>query len=247
MDEAGQAQALLARALGGDATFREGQLDAILALTTDRSRLLVVERTGWGKSVVYFLAARMLRDQGAGPTIIVSPLLSLMRDQLRMSERLGIDAETINSTNEDEWDRVEGRLRADEVDLLFISPERLSNERFQTQTVPSIAQGVGMLVVDEAHCISDWGHDFRPDYRRIQRIVGGLPESVPMLATTATANDRVVEDVEGQLGPNLRTIRGSLTRHSLRLQNVALADQAERWHGSLRTSNVSRDPASSMP
>jgi ATP-dependent DNA helicase RecQ len=223
-----QAQRLLERAIGPGATFRPGQLEAILDLVVDHTRLLVVERTGWGKSVVYFLATRMLRDAGAGPTIIVSPLLSLMRDQLRMAAELDIDAETINSTNPEEWDRIEERLEADEVDLLFISPERLSNPRFQSQTIPSIAEGIGMLVVDEAHCISDWGHDFRPDYRRIRRIVARLPENVPLLATTATANDRVIEDIEEQFGPNLLIIRGALSRRSLRLQNVSLADQAER-------------------
>jgi ATP-dependent DNA helicase RecQ len=229
VDPPTRAQTLLEAAVGPGATFRDDQLDAILALAVDRQRLLVVERTGWGKSVVYFIATCLLRDGGAGPTVIVSPLLALMNDQLRVARDIGLEAETINSQQDlDEWRRIDERLAADEVDLLLLGPERLANERFLSQTLPSIAEGIGMLVVDEAHCISDWGHDFRPDYRRIQRIVAQLPDNVPMLATTATANDRVVADVEQQLGPDLQTIRGSLSRKSLRLQNVRLGDQAER-------------------
>jgi ATP-dependent DNA helicase RecQ len=229
MDPATRARSLLEAAVGPEATFRDDQLDAILALAVDRRRLLVVERTGWGKSVVYFLATSLLRDSDAGPTVIVSPLLALMHDQLRVAREIGLEAETINSQQDlEEWRRIDERLTADEVDLLLLGPERLANEHFLTQTLPSVAKGIGMLVVDEAHCISDWGHDFRPDYRRIQRIVEQLPGNVPMLATTATANDRVVADVEQQLGPDLVTIRGSLSRTSLRLQNVRLGDQAER-------------------
>jgi ATP-dependent DNA helicase RecQ len=230
VDPSSHAQTLLEAAVGLGATFRDEQLDAILALAVDRKRLLVVERTGWGKSLVYFIATRLLRDGGAGPTVIVSPLLALMHDQLRVACDIGLEAETIHSQQGglEEWRRIDQRLAADEVDVLLVGPERLANEHFLTQTLPSIAKGIGMLVVDEAHCISDWGHDFRPDYRRIQRIVAQLPGNVPMLATTATANDRVVADVEQQLGPDLLTIRGSLSRTGLRLQNVRLRDQAER-------------------
>ena len=229
MNPVSRAQALLESAVGPGAAFRPDQLEAILALAVDRRRLLVVERTGWGKSVVYFIATRLLRDGGAGPTVIVSPLLALMHDQLRVARDIGLEAETINSQQDiEEWRRIDERLATDEVDLLLLGPERLANEHFLTETLPSIAKGIGMLVVDEAHCISDWGHDFRPDYRRIQRIVAQLPENVPMLATTATANDRVVADVAQQLGPDLLTTRGSLSRTSLRLQNVRLGDQAER-------------------
>jgi ATP-dependent DNA helicase RecQ len=223
-----RAKELLEQALGRGEKFRDGQLGAILALAEDRRRLLVVQRTGWGKSIVYFLATRMLRDDGAGPTIIVSPLLSLMRDQLRVAREIHLEAVTISSENPGEWARIDERLAADEIDLLLIGPERLANERFLSVTVPSIAKGIGMVVVDEAHCISDWGHDFRPDYQRIRRIVAALPANVPLVATTATANDRVVADVAEQLGPNLEVVRGSLSRDSLRLQNVRLADQSER-------------------
>jgi ATP-dependent DNA helicase RecQ len=223
-----RARELLAAAVGRDADFRPGQLEAISALVDDRARVLVVQATGWGKSLVYFLATRLLRESDAGPTILISPLLSLMRDQMRMANAVGVRSMTINSENREDWDAVEAALAADEVDLLLVSPERLSNERFREQTLRVIPRGIGMLVVDEAHCISDWGHDFRPDYRRIRTLVALLPENVPLLATTATANDRVVADVESQLGPNLSTIRGSLARESLRLQTIELADQSER-------------------
>ncbi len=211
-------QSLLEQALGPQARFREGQLEAIVATVDDRARVLVVQRTGWGKSLVYFLATRLLRDGGSGPTLLISPLLSLMRDQLLMAGRLGIQARTINSANFEEWDDVERALRADEVDLLLISPERLGNERFRERTLGLMDHAVGLFVVDEAHCISDWGHDFRPDYRRIGRLIQRLPPGVPLLATTATANNRVIADIGEQLGEDLVSIRGPLTRESLRLQ-----------------------------
>lgn len=214
--------------MGEDQDFREGQLEAILALVDERARVLVVQRTGWGKSVVYFLATQLLRGQGSGPTILISPLLSLMRDQIMMAGRLGIRATKMDSTNPSSWDDVEAALAADEIDVLLVSPERLANERFHRQTLASIPLGIGLLVVDEAHCISDWGHDFRPDYRRIRRITQALPPSVPLLATTATANDRVVADIEDQLGPDLVVIRGRLGRDSLHLQVIELDDQAKR-------------------
>ncbi|HEY7032478.1 MAG TPA: RecQ family ATP-dependent DNA helicase [Thermomicrobiales bacterium] len=223
-----QARVLLARMLGPDATFRDGQMEAIHALVAARARVLVVQRTGWGKSLVYFLATRLLRDRGTGPTVLISPLLSLMRNQIAMADRLGIRARTINSANDEEWDEIARDLAADRCDALMISPERLGNERFRTQTLPLLRRGIGLFVVDEAHCISDWGHDFRPDYRRIVQIVRLLPPSVPVLATTATANDRVVADVATQLGPDLLTLRGPLARPTLRLQTIRLDDQAER-------------------
>ena len=228
MEAARSAERLLRNALGEDAEFREGQLEAILSLVEQRLRVLVVERTGWGKSVVYFIATKLLREQGLGPTILISPLLSLMRDQIRMAAALDIRAETINSTNTKRWDQVEEALAGDAVDLLLVSPERLGNERFQTQTLARIPREIGLFVVDEAHCISDWGHDFRPDYRRIKRITASLPQGVPLLATTATANDRVVADIEDQLGPDLVVIRGSLARESLHLAVVRLRDKAQR-------------------
>ncbi len=228
MTVAARAERLLEQALGDDARFRPGQLDAILDLVEQRARVLVVERTGWGKSVVYFIATRLLRDEGLGPTILISPLLSLMRDQVRMAETLGVRAMTMDSTNASRWDEIEQALENDEVDLLLVSPERLANDRFRTQTVRSIPRGIGLFVVDEAHCISDWGHDFRPDYRRIRRITQALPPSVPLLATTATANERVIADIEEQLGPDLLVVRGPLGRTSLHLQVVHLDDQAER-------------------
>src|SRR5438128_1708063 len=203
-----------------DATFREHQLDAINDLVEDRASVLCVQRTGWGKSAVYFVATALLRERGAGPTLIVSPLLALMRNQIEAAGRLGIRAHTINSTNRAAWDEVRGLLAADAVDLLLISPERLNNPQFRETMLPLFAERVGLLVVDEAHCVSDWGHDFRPDYRRIADVLDRLPAGVAVLGTTATANDRVVSDVEEQLGHGsaepLRTYRGPLARRSLR-------------------------------
>jgi ATP-dependent DNA helicase RecQ len=222
-----RAQALLERALGEGSRFRPGQLEAIEALVDQRNRLLVVQATGWGKSIVYFIATKLLREAGAGPTILISPLLSLMRDQIRMAERLGVRALSLNSSNTADWPQIKDDVAGDRCDILLVSPERLGNEEFETGVIPSIRSGIGLLVVDEAHCVSDWGHDFRPDYRRIIRIVRRLPPNVPVLATTATANDRVIEDVVDQLG-DLGVLRGPLARRSLRLQSIHLADQAER-------------------
>jgi ATP-dependent DNA helicase RecQ len=223
---------LLTRLAGPDARFREHQREAISDLVEDRARVLCVQRTGWGKSAVYFLATALLRERGAGPALIVSPLLALMRNQIAAAERLGIRARTINSTNRDAWDEVRSLLADDAVDLLLISPERLNNPRFREDMLPLFASRVGLLVVDEAHCISDWGHDFRPDYRRLAEMLEALPEGVAVLCTTATANDRVVADVAEQLALGrvsaLRTYRGPLGRSSLRLEVVELPSQADR-------------------
>jgi len=224
-----QELALLRQALGDDtATFRDGQWQAISALVQRRARLLVVQRTGWGKSLVYFLATKLLRDQGAGCTILISPLLSLMRNQIAAARRIGVRAETINSTNAKDWRKIESGLKRNEFDILLISPERLANDDFVNRCLLPIANRVGLFVVDEAHCISDWGHDFRPNYRRIVRILRALPRTIPVLATTATANDRVVGDIVEQLGPNLEVQRGPLARASLSLQNISLGSHAER-------------------
>ena len=223
-----QAQSYLAAMLGPGSQFRDGQWEAIEAVAIHRQRVLVVQRTGWGKSIVYFLATRLLRDQDAGLTLLISPLLSLMRNQIAMAERIGIRASPIHSANQKDWAQVEEALRCDQCDVLLISPERLNNPRFIHQVLPGIAGKIGLFVVDEAHCISDWGHDFRPDYRRITRILHTLPAGVPVLGTTATANDRVVADVVSQLGPGLRVLRGPLGRASLRLQAIRLANQSER-------------------
>ena len=218
-----KALSLLRRALNNStAEFRDGQWEAIAAITEHQSRLLVVQRTGWGKSFVYFLATRLLRDKGKGITLLISPLLALMRNQIAAAERIGIRAQTINSSNKEEWEKVENNLMAGKVDILLISPERLANENFRENILIYIAKNIGLFVVDEAHCISDWGHDFRPDYRRIVRILQALPKNIPVLATTATANNRVVDDITVQLGANLKIFRGSLTRDSLQLQNIYL-------------------------
>jgi ATP-dependent DNA helicase RecQ len=222
-----EARRHLASMLGPAACFREGQLEAIHAVRRPGARVLVVQRTGWGKSLVYWIATRLARDAGAGPTLLVSPLLSLMRNQIVMADRLQLRARTINSANRDEWKSIEEDLAADAVDVLLISPERLRNQDFIERVLPALG-AIGMFVIDEAHCISDWGHDFRPDYRRLRPILARLPAAIPVLATTATANDRVVADVAAQLGSEVVTLRGSLARDSLDLHVVTLADQAER-------------------
>lgn len=224
-----QALSQLRLALGtANAQFRDGQFEAISALVERRARLLVVQRTGWGKSLVYFLATKFLRGGGAGCTLLISPLLSLMRNQLAAAQRIGIRAETINSSNRADWEQIEDRLRRNEIDLLLISPERLANNDFVARCLLPIAHRIGLFVVDEAHCISDWGHDFRPDYRRIVRVLRALPRNIPVLATTATANNRVVQDIVGQIGTELEVQRGPLTRASLRLRNIYLRSQADR-------------------
>lgn len=224
----GQAEALLRTALGNPtANFRDGQWEAIEALVNQRKKMLVVQRTGWGKSSVYFIATRIMRDQGYGPTIIVSPLLALMRNQIEAANRLGIRAITFNSTNSDQAAALIQQVHADQVDCLLISPEKLANERFVAEALEPILNNVGLLVVDEAHCISDWGHDFRPDYRRLLNILRQMPQNMPVLGTTATANDRVIDDVVEQLG-NIEVQRGPLVRDSLSLQNIVLSDQASR-------------------
>lgn len=224
-----KALSLLRRALNNStAEFRDGQWEAIAAITEHQSRLLVVQRTGWGKSFVYFLATRLLRDKGKGITLLISPLLALMRNQIAAAERIGIRAQTINSSNKEEWEKVENNLMVGKVDILLISPERLANENFRENILIYIAKNIGLFVVDEAHCISDWGHDFRPDYRRIVRILQALPKNIPVLATTATANNRVVDDITVQLGANLKIFRGLLTRDSLQLQNIYLPSYCDR-------------------
>ena len=223
-----QALMLLQRALGDSkAHLRPGQWEAIDALVSHRRKLLVVERTGWGKSLIYFIGTRMLRDRGQGPTLIVSPLLALMRNQMTVAERLGIRAISINSTNRSEWPDLKAEILGNTVDALLISPERLANDQFVEEVLLPVANRIGMMVVDEAHCISDWGHDFRPDYRRLVNILKLMPPNLPVLGTTATANNRVLDDVKNQLG-GFEIQRGPLMRESLHLQTLRLADQAER-------------------
>ncbi|WP_309615170.1 RecQ family ATP-dependent DNA helicase [Salinibacterium sp.] len=229
MTDTRSAALTILRALVGreDADFHDGQFEAISALVDDASRALVVQRTGWGKSAVYFVATLLLRERGAGPTILVSPLLALMRDQIAAASRAGVRAVAINSTNPHEWAEIQSRLQDDSVDVLLVSPERLNNPSFRETQLPTLVGRTGLLVVDEAHCISDWGHDFRPDYRRLRELIAELPAGVPVLATTATANSRVVGDVAAQLGGAI-TIRGPLARRSLRLGVLRLPDAAAR-------------------
>jgi ATP-dependent DNA helicase RecQ len=216
-----------------DADFHPGQFEAIEALVAQRRRVLVVQRTGWGKSAVYFLSALLQRRRGAGPALIISPLIALMRDQVAAARRAGVRAEAISSANPTEWRDIEEGLAADAIDVLLVSPERLVNPRFREEQLPRLVDRCGLLVIDEAHCISDWGHDFRPDYRRLRDLVAELGPQVPVLATTATANSRVVADVAEQLGTGgadgeVLTLRGALTRESLRLGSLSLADDRQR-------------------
>ena len=212
-----QAQQLLQTALANPtAEFRDGQWEAIDGLVNHRKRLLVVQRTGWGKSSVYFISTKIFRDLGKAPTIIVSPLLALMRNQIESAQRLGIVAETMNSTNQNDWQALTQRILKNEIDCLLISPERLANDNFIKTVLQPTANSISLMVIDEAHCISDWGHDFRPDYRRIVNILRQLPANTPVLGTTATANDRVVEDIQTQLGDieihrGCRTARASVS------------------------------------
>jgi len=210
------------------ATFREGQQEAIEHVVEGKGRLLVVQKTGWGKSFVYFIATKLLREQGSGPALLISPLLALMRNQIEAAERMGVRAEKITSDDKPDWDRVIAAITRNEVDILLIAPERLANEKFRNEVLARIADRVSMLVIDEAHCISDWGHDFRPHYRLLERIVRTLPRNLRLLATTATANNRVMDDLKQVLGPHLNVSRGDLSRPSLALQTIRLPSQAER-------------------
>ncbi|THA40870.1 RecQ family ATP-dependent DNA helicase [Streptomyces sp. A1547] len=229
--EADAVLAELVGAPGGSARLREDQWQAVAALVEERRRALVVQRTGWGKSAVYFVATALLRRRGSGPTVIISPLLALMRNQVEAAARAGIQARTINSANPEEWDTIYEEVERGETDVLLVSPERLNSVDFREQVLPKLAATTGLLVVDEAHCISDWGHDFRPDYRRLRAMLAELAPGVPVLATTATANARVTADVAEQLGTGAGealVLRGPLDRESLRLGVVQLPDAAHR-------------------
>jgi ATP-dependent DNA helicase RecQ len=218
------AQRYLTQLAGANAVLRADQWTAIEALVAQRRKAVVVQRTGWGKSAVYWIAAGLRRAQGFGPTLVISPLLALMRDQVAAAQRCGLRAATLNSANFDDWPAIEAQLADDVVDVLLISPERLNSFGFRSRVLPHLAPRIGMLVVDEAHCVSDWGSDFRPDYRRIGDVLAGLPDDTPVLATTATANDRVSADIAAQLGSDTLTLRGSLDRESLALSVIDLPD-----------------------
>lgn len=221
---------LLRIGLGNNhANFREGQLEAITQVIEGRRRQLVVQKTGWGKSFVYFIATKLLREQGMGPALLISPLLALMRNQIAAAEKMGVKAVTINSDNKDSWNNVKQDVISGNIDILLISPERLANQEFIQDVLGHIAGNISLLVIDEAHCISDWGHDFRPHYRLIERIIKNLPQNLRVLATTATANNRVMDDLVQVLGLNIDDVsRGDLTRPSLTLQTISIPSQAER-------------------
>ena len=223
----GKAYKYLEEVYGIGAAFRDGQLDAIIAVLQGK-RALVVQKTGWGKSLIYFLTTKILRNGGKGLSIVISPLLALINNQIDAANTFGLIGRTINSNNEKEWEEIIQEISNNKIDVLFISPERLANEEFNKKVLSQINKSIGMLVIDEAHCISDWGHDFRPDYMRIINIVKFLPPNVPLLATTATANDRVVRDIAEQLGEDILIQRGPLIRDSLSIQVIHLDMKEER-------------------
>lgn len=212
---------------GKDAEFRKGQEEAINSVL-DGKRTLVVQKTGWGKSLVYFLATKIIRMETNRVTLIISPLLALMNNQIESANKLGMKVKTLNSENTEEWDSIIEEINKNDVDALIISPERLANDDFKEILTTNLTVNIGLFVVDEAHCISDWGHDFRPDYRRIIDIVKLLPPNIPILATTATANNRVVNDIMAQLGSDIVVSRGSLMRESLAIQVIKLVSKEER-------------------
>lgn len=221
------AEELLKQMIGKDAEFRDGQWEAIENAVNNK-RSLIIEKTGWGKSIVYFMASKLINERRGGVTVLLSPLLSLIRNQIETAEKMGIRALSINSENKDDWDEIEHTLINGQCEIIFISPERLANKDFVERVIPMIKGSINMIVVDEAHCISDWGHDFRPDYGRIVDVIKLLPPNIPVIATTATANKRVEKDIKEQLGSDLLTIRGPLMRESLKIQVIKLPKQTER-------------------
>lgn len=211
------------------AEFHDGQFESIYELVANTRKMLVVQKTGWGKSAVYFISTKLLREAGKGPTIIISPLIALMRNQIFSAAKLGLNVVTINSSlTQDQRRASEQEIISQKADAILISPEQLANDRFVDNVLSRVLSNIGLFVVDEAHCISDWGHDFRPDYQRIVRIIQAMPKNLPVLATTATANNRVVSDIQQQLGKDMVTVRGALMRESLHLQCIPQMFQGER-------------------
>ena len=223
------AQRTIEAMAGPGSSLRPDQLTAVAALCEPAARVLVVQATGWGKSAVYWAATAIHRSEGSGPALVVSPLLSLMRDQVDAAERAGLKAATVNSSNIDAWGEIEAALLADELDVLLVSPERLANPGFGRRVLDSVAGRIGLLVVDEAHAVSDWGHDFRPDYRRVAVVLQQLNPKTPVLATTATANARVTDDVAHQLGESTVVLRGALARPSLQLTVTPMLTPLQRF------------------
>jgi ATP-dependent DNA helicase RecQ len=219
--------AVLQLLAGPQAVPRADQLAAVDAVLQPAARVLVVQATGWGKSAVYWAATTALRKAGGGTTLVISPLLALMRDQVTAAGKAGLKAESINSTNIDDWDPVFQALKNNQLDVLLVSPERLGNPAFAAR-LPQLLAQTSLIVIDEAHCISDWGFDFRPDYQRLARSLLAAPNAA-VLATTATANERVTDDVRRQLGNGTAVFRGTLARTSLRLSVIPGLSAAERF------------------
>lgn len=220
-----QATEIIKELYGKDASFREGQYEAIEATMTQK-RTLVVQRTGWGKSLVYFVCTKLMREQRRGVTMVVSPLLVLMQNQIEAAEKMGLKCDVLNSAVKDRRDDILSSLENNDLDLILVTPETLFAEDVQKR-LRNIR--IGLFVIDEAHCISDWGHDFRLEYGNLRKIVQQLPANVPILATTATANDRVIADLQNQLGDKVYVSRGPLTRDSLYIQVLNKPDKIERY------------------
>jgi len=186
------------------------------------ARVLLIEKTGFGKSLCFQFPA----TQFPGLTVIFSPLIALMRDQVKGLNKKGIKAKFINSEQTPEensqtiQEAISGKLK-----ILYIAPERQENQEWIEATR---RMNLSMIVIDEAHTISVWGHDFRPAFRRIINLVKLLPQNLPVLATTATATKRVQEDIEKQISGNIQTIRGELIRENFRLYVIKVNSEDDK-------------------
>ena len=234
-----RATAILKNLYGENARFRPGQYEAI-ERTIKEKRLLVVQKTGWGKSLVYFICTKLLREEGAGVTLVISPLLALMDNQLSAARKMGLNCTALNSTTANERELILMGMEANTYDLVLATPESLMNKKFR-QYLPDIR--IGLLVIDEAHCISDWGHDFRLEYNKIYRVIEQLQPNVPVLATTATANNHVIEDLQNQMGKP-KVSRGHLMRDNLSIQILPLSDKESRYAWIL--DNIGRLPGTGI-
>lgn len=185
-------------------------------------RILMIERTGFGKSLCFQFPATLME----GVTVVFSPLIALMRDQVQALAALGIEARLINSEQDIELNRQTiADALAGRVKILYIAPERQES----TEWIEATRQlRLAMIVVDEAHTISVWGHDFRPAFRRIVNLVNLLPAGMPVLAATATATRRVQDDIERQIGRGITTIRGQLMRDNFRLHVIEVGSDDEK-------------------
>lgn len=227
---------------GPTAEFRDGQYEAIEATLTNK-RSLVVQRTGWGKSLVYFICTKILRERKAGVTLVISPLLALMDNQIEAAQKVNLKCDVLNSTVKERKSEIIQNLVDGTLDLVLITPETLFTADIKNKIVDGEIK-IGLMVIDEAHCISDWGHDFRLKYMRLKNVIQYLPANVPLLATTATANDRVVNDLKKQLGGDVFVSRGPLSRESLSIQILNIQNKIDRYAWILE--NINKLPGSGI-